>query len=280
MPKLELYGKRDKAAWRDMQRALGLLLLSVEGTLAQSRAASQWDGNVPGYGGTVDGCPCTADCSPDNAVGVEQTGTSAVVATFASRVLLKFAYLTDQDGTIISYKAGDNAWSGPLSTITFEWDASEQPTGVVPHIVYADSCADVQSTVGVSTWVRQVPHPRPATTARARTQHALRSDYRTITTPSPIPGLPSLHAHARTSMLGPPQRRVPCASMQSRTARHPAPIRVPSQHNKIALLTQTYDARKLESEKALWLYPHSLSATSSSAASLCACGDGRAFSCP
>ena len=107
-----LYGKRDKAAWRDMQRALGLLLLSVEGTLAQSRAASQWDGNVPGYGGAVDGCPCTADCSPDNAVGVEQTGTSAVVATFASRVPLKFAYLTDQDGTIIDYKAGDYAWYG------------------------------------------------------------------------------------------------------------------------------------------------------------------------
>ena len=166
-----------------MQRALGLLLLSVEGTLAQSRAASQWDGNVPGYGGTVDGCPCTADCSPDNAVGVEQTGTSAVQVTFASRVPLKFAYLTDQDGTIIDYKAGDYAWyGGGGSRLWFTWDASKQPTGVVPHIVYADSCADVQSTVAISTWVSREPHSRPAVTARARThQHA-----RTTTTASAL----------------------------------------------------------------------------------------------
>ena len=47
-----------------MLRTLGLLLLAAEGALAQSREPSQWDANVTAYGGTVDGCPCTADCSP------------------------------------------------------------------------------------------------------------------------------------------------------------------------------------------------------------------------
>ena len=192
MPKLELYGKRDKAAWRDMQRALGLLLLSVEGTLAQSRAASQWDGNVPGYGGTVDGCPCTADCSPNSLEEVVQVSSNSVTATFVSGADLKFAYLTDEHGTIISYKAGDDLDFGPTgsSSITFEWSASEQPTGVVPHIVYADSCADAvyrnpDGTTVTSTWVRQGPHPRHATTC----------------------------TH---TVLGPRPARVPCASPQPR----------------------------------------------------------------
>ena len=150
-----------------MHRALGLLLLAAEGALAQSREPSQWDANVPGYGNViVDGCPCTggtANCSPDNAVGVEQTGTSAVTATFASRVPLKFAYLTDQDGTILDYKADNTAWDGPGNTVKFTWDASKQPTRIVPHIVYDDSCADVTTSVVTSTWVRQGPHPpRPA----------------------------------------------------------------------------------------------------------------------
>ena len=149
-----------------MHRALGLLLLAAEGALAQSREPSQWDANVPGYGNViVEGCPCTggtAICSPDNAVGVEQTGTSAVTATFASRVPLKFAYLTDQDGTILDYQADDTAWDGSASrTVRFTWDASKQPTGIVPHIVYNDSCADVTTSVVTSTWVR---HP----TARTR----------------------------------------------------------------------------------------------------------------
>jgi len=145
-----------------MHRALGLLLLAAEGALAQSREPSQWDANVPAYGGTVDGCPCnTADCSPDDTVGVEQKGTSAAIATLSfsreSKPALKFAYLTDQDGTIIDYKTGDYAWyGGGGSRLWFTWDASKQPTGVVPHIVYADSCADVQSTVVISTWQNKI----------------------------------------------------------------------------------------------------------------------------
>ena len=148
-----------------MHRALGLLLLAAEGALAQSREPSQWDANVPGYGNViVDGCPCTADCRPDNAVTVLQTGTSAVTATFYKNEPLKFAYLADQDGTILDYKADDTAWDGTGSrTVKFTWDASKQPTGVVPHIVYNASCADVTTSVVTSTWVRQGPHPpRPA----------------------------------------------------------------------------------------------------------------------
>ena len=208
-----------------MHRALGLLLLAAEGALAQSREPSQWDANVPAYGGTIDGCPCDwtrHDCiDPDNAVVVEQTGTSAATATFAKNVPLKFAYLTDQDGTIISYKAGDAAWNLaiiPNSTITFGWDASKQPTGLVPHLVYADSCADVSphadvnTSVFTSTWVRQGPHPT---------------------------------ARTRSTMLGPRPARVPCASTQSRPPRHSTSLRVPSQRTKLALLTQTYDAPSL-----------------------------------
>ena len=56
-------------------------------------------------------------------------------------------------------------------------------------------------------------------------------------------------------MLGPSQRRVPCASTQSCTALDPVPPRVPSQQNKIALLTQTYDARKLKCQRAFGCTP-------------------------
>lgn len=145
-----------------MHRALGLLLLAAEGGLAQSREPSQWDANVAGYGNViVDGCPCTNNgtigtdiCSPDNAAEeVKQTETSAMTATFASRVSLKYAYLTDQDGTILDYRADDTAWEGPASrTVRFTWDASKQPTGIVPHIVYKDSCAVVTTSVVTSTW--------------------------------------------------------------------------------------------------------------------------------
>ena len=174
-----VYGKSDKtSAWetaRDMHRALGLLLLAAEGALAQSREPSQWpslwDANVPGYSNVIiDGCPCnnTADCSPDDTVGVEQKGTSAAIATLSfsreSKPALKFAYLTDQDGTILDYKAGDTAWDGTGNTVIFTWDASKQPTGLVPHIVYNDSCADVTTSVVTPTWVRQGPPP----TARTR----------------------------------------------------------------------------------------------------------------
>uniref|UniRef100_A0A7S0DW18 Uncharacterized protein n=1 Tax=Phaeocystis antarctica TaxID=33657 RepID=A0A7S0DW18_9EUKA len=142
-----------------MLRTLGLLLLAAEGALAQSREASQWDANVTAYGGTVDGCPCTADCSPNSLEEVVQVSSNSVTATFVSGADLKFAYLTDEHGTIISYKAGDDLDFGPTgsSSITFEWSASEQPTGVVPHIVYADSCADAvyrnpDGTTVTSTW--------------------------------------------------------------------------------------------------------------------------------
>ena len=158
---------------RDMHRALGLLLLATEGALAQSREPSRWDANVPAYGGIVDGCPCTADCTPNALETMEQASSNSVTATFDTRATLQFAYLTDEHGTIISYKAGDEAWNGALSTITFDWDASEQPTGVVPHIVYADSCADAlyrnpDGTTVTSTWVRQGSHP-PGTPQHART---------------------------------------------------------------------------------------------------------------
>ena len=175
-----------------MLRTLGLLLLAAEGALAQSREPSQWDANVPAYGGTVDGCPCTADCSPNSLEEVVQVSSNSVTATFVSGADLKFAYLTDEHGTIISYKAGDDLDFGPTgsSSITFEWSASEQPTGVVPHIVYADSCADAvyrnpDGTTVTSTWVRQGPHPRHATTC----------------------------TH---TVLGPRPARVPCASPQPR----------------------------------------------------------------
>ena len=203
-----------------MQRALSLLLLSVEGTLAQSRAASQWDGNVPGYGGTVDGCPCTADCSPNSLEEVVQVSSNSVTATFVNGTALKFAYLTNEHGTIISYKAGDDLDFGPTgsSSITFEWSASEQPTGVVPHIVYADSCADAvyrnpDGTTVTSTWVRQGPHPRHATTCT----HTVLD-------------------HGRRACPALPHNPAP---------RHSTSLRVPSQRSKLALLAQAYDARRL-----------------------------------
>jgi len=141
-----------------MQRVLGLLLLGAEGALAQSRETSKWDKDVPGYGGTVVGCPCVGTCRTGNTVTkVEQTSSSSVTATFASNTALKFAYLTDQDGTIIDYKAGGSAWDPTLEkTIAFTWGASEAPTGVVPHIVYADTCEDVKSTTATSTWLNKL----------------------------------------------------------------------------------------------------------------------------
>ena len=174
-----------------MLRALGLLLLAAEGALAQSREPSRWDANVPAYGGIVDGCPCTANCTPNALETMEQASSNSVTATFATRPTLQFAYLTDEHGTIISYKAGDEAWDGALGTITFDWDASEQPTGVVPHIVDADSCTDAlyrnpDGTTVTSTWVRQGSHP-PACP-------------------------PTCIQHARTHHAGPRPARVPCAS--------------------------------------------------------------------
>ena len=145
--------------------------------MAQSREASQWDANVTAYGGIVDGCPCTgADCTPNTLNTMEQASSNSVTATFATRPNLQFAYLTDEHGTIISYKAGDEAWNGALSTITFDWDASEQPTGVVPHIVDADSCTDAlyrnpDGTTVTSTWVRQGSHP-PARHSMHAHEHA------------------------------------------------------------------------------------------------------------
>ena len=176
-----------------MYRALGLLLLAAEGALAQSREPSDWDDNVPGYSnlpwainwtttaGTEVTCPCiSTDCRPDNGASMTQSETNELQVTYMTRVPLKFAYLTDQDGTIISYK--DGGWdtvAGGSRIMTFSWDSSQQPTGLVPHIVYADSCADVVPrekvwkditkpdgpytwrSVMASTWVRQAPPPPP-----------------------------------------------------------------------------------------------------------------------
>ena len=169
-----------------MHRALGLLLLAAEGALAQSWEPSQWDANVSAYGGTVEtdpdlaGCPCNAtadDCSPIISPDSETQSANGLVVSWESRPPLKFAYLTDQDGTIISYKA--NGWdTADENKVTFTWDSSKQPTGLVPHLVFNDSCADVVPRVKVlknesepdgnytirsvitSTWVRQAPPPR------------------------------------------------------------------------------------------------------------------------
>ena len=116
-----------------MHRALGLLLLAAEGALAQSWEPSQWDANVSAYGGTVSGCPCdwkTHVCNHTIYPMVEQLGTSSLQvdyaqqvgyhdesgqnqfkAQFTSKPALKFAYLTDQDGTILDYK--DGGWDDP-----------------------------------------------------------------------------------------------------------------------------------------------------------------------
>jgi hypothetical protein len=125
-----------------MHRVLGLLLLAAEGALAQSWEPSEWDANVPAYGGTVADCPCdpkTHVCNQTITATIVQTETSTLQVTWASKPALKFAYLTDQDGTIISYK--DGGWdtvAGGSRIMTFSWDSSQQPTGLVPHLVYAD----------------------------------------------------------------------------------------------------------------------------------------------
>ena len=131
-----------------------------------------------------------------------------MTATFVSGADLKFAYLTNEYGTIISYKAGDTAWESDTS-ITFEWGASEQPTGVVPHIVYAESCADAlyrnPDGTTVTTWVRQGSHgptPRHATACTHMNMH--------------------MHMHMCHPMLGP--RRRP-ARVFPTTPRH-APLNV------------------------------------------------------
>ena len=133
-----------------MCRALALLLLAAEGALAQSWEPSKWDANVSAYGGTVEtdpdlaGCPCNPKkhvCSNQtiSPTETEQTKANELKVTWASKPALKFAYLTDEYGTIISY----NADTGTGNEVTFTWDMSQQPTGLVPHLVYAGSCADV-----------------------------------------------------------------------------------------------------------------------------------------
>ena len=98
-----------------------------------------------------------------------QIRASTLQVTYMTRVPLKLAYLTDQDGTIISYK--DGGWdsvAGPSRSVTFTWDASRQPLGLVPHIVYEDSCADVFPSEAIHTWVRQAPPLAPTHSPQGR----------------------------------------------------------------------------------------------------------------
>ena len=174
--------RRLRSGLERMQRVVGLLLLSAEGALAQSREASVWDANVPSYGNgtnTIAGCPCTTDCRPLNVVTVlSQQLSNTATFTFTSAPALKLAYLTDQDGTIIAYKSSDDigVFTGDL---IFEWDASKHPTGLMPHIVYASSCADVHHTTVLQTWVRQQPHPYPtsASASDLRVPHTAASPH-------------------------------------------------------------------------------------------------------
>ena len=112
---------------------------------------------------------------------MEQTQTTELKVTYLTRdplKPLKFAYLTDQDGTILDYKDGgwDSA-TGNSRLITFSWGSNIQPTRLVPHIVYEDSCAvsaDVFSSYDKHTWVRQAPPlaPTPPGRAARALQHA------------------------------------------------------------------------------------------------------------
>jgi hypothetical protein len=143
-----------------MKSALCLLLLAVEGNLAQSMEPSQWDHLLPSYGDAnlFGSCTCTggSSCNTANAVTVEQTSSISVTATYATGVpALRLAYLTDQDGTVIAYKSSDEL-AGTTSSISFTWATSEAPTEVVPHIVYDSTCADVFPSVKTSTWLNKL----------------------------------------------------------------------------------------------------------------------------
>ena len=225
-----------------MYRALGLLLLATEGALAQSREPSDWDDKVPGYSsqainwtstaGVLVTCPCDStahDCRPANEPSMTQTQTSTLQVNWNSKQAVKFAYLTDQDGTIISYK--DGGWDNPnLNAVTdkimtFSWASSTQPERLVPHIVYEDSCADVTPSLPpYHTWVRQAPPLAPTPPGRAARTHALH--------------------HARATMAA---TRAACASPQSRPPRRSlnaiCPLPLPSQRTQLALLSEQYDAR-------------------------------------
>jgi len=172
-----------------MYRALGLLILAAEGALAQSREPSGWDVKVPGYsnqaiswtpaGAAEVTCPCnstgalspTMDCRPAITATIKQTGPTTVRVTWESRPKVKLAYLTDQDGTIISYK--DGGWDGSGRDMTFSWESSQQPTRLLPHIVYEDSCAVNNVDVFRTTVVRDDEREDVDEAASWRTKLAL-----------------------------------------------------------------------------------------------------------
>lgn len=226
----------------DMHRALGLLLLATEGALAQSREPSDWDDKVPGYSSqaiswTYNGakvtCPCnfTAHvCNVSNEPSMTQTHTSTLQVNWNSKPAVKFAYLTDEYGTIISYM--DGGWDNPdldvesARIMNFRWDSknnsNKQPARLVPHIVYEESCADVTSSAPpYLTWVRQAPLA-PTPPGRAARTHALQHARATMA--------------ASASDLCAPTISVPA----SLTQRH---LSLPSQRTQLALLSEKYDAQ-------------------------------------
>ena len=203
-----------------MCRALALLLLAAEGALAQSWEPSKWDANVSAYGGTVEtdpdlaGCPCNPKkhvCSNQtiSPTETEQTKANELKVTWASKPALKFAYLTDEYGTIISY----NADTGTGNEVTFTWDMSQQPTGLVPHLVYAGSCADVVPRIIV---LKNESEPEGDYTIQS------------VITPTWVPQAPAPPPEPHN--LGP----------RTLTQRH---LPVPSQRAKLARWTEEYDAR-------------------------------------
>jgi len=129
----------------------------------------------------------------------DDPGQNQFEAQFTSKPALKFAYLTDQDGTILDYK--DGGWDDPTSTfdkkVTFTWDSSKQPTRLVPHIVINESCADLVPSVDVWNTTDKLNVPRSFITRsnitltwRAKLAH-LTERYDVGNTPSDIALPPS-----------------------------------------------------------------------------------------
>ena len=150
-----------------------------------------------------------------------QSETNELKVTYMTRVPLKFAYLTDQDGTILDYK--DGGWdTGNSRLITFSWGSNMQPTRLVPHIVYEESCADVSPSEAKQTWVRQAPPLTPTPPGRAARPHALHHARATMAASASGLCVPTISAPA------------------SLTQRH---LPLPSQRTQLALMSEKYDAR-------------------------------------
>ena len=227
-----------------MHRALGLLILAAEGALAQSREPSHWDANVAAAF-NVNGCPCNStahDCRPDNGATMKQSEMNELKVTYMTEVPLKFAYLTDQDGTILDYHTkGWETGSEEGNLVKFTWDASMQPTRLVPHIVYENSCADVFPSVAVQTWVRQAPPLAPTPPGRSARTHALHARAPMVAR-APPPGRPHARAAPYSGHHG-GQREWPVRphNLGPRVAQRI--LLVPSQRTALALLSEEYDAR-------------------------------------